>query len=76
MLSLKSLDISYNSLGSETGIVLGCELIDNKSLHNLNLTSCELDALSLISICQGVIESTTLKDVILDYNPAGKINFS
>ena len=49
------LDLSYNGVGSEAGIMLGSALLDNKNLKSLNLTNNELDAPAIIAICQGIV---------------------
>ena len=51
--TLTHLDLGYNGVGSEAGIMLGSALLDNRCLETLDLTNNELDAPAIITICQG-----------------------
>lgn len=70
--SLTYLDLSYNALGKEAGIVLGDAILDNRTLKHLLLCNNGIHAAACFSICQGIIENHGLKHVALDGNPIGE----
>jgi hypothetical protein len=69
--SLTYLDLSYNAIGKAGGQRLGQALMDNKHLKHLNIASNNLESTACFCVSVGLIENTTIRDVILDGNPIG-----
>jgi Leucine-rich repeat (LRR) protein len=65
------LDLSYNSLGSQGGIVTGSSLLKNCCLETVNLSYNTIAAICCITSIAGIVENRTLKKLILDGNPIG-----
>jgi hypothetical protein len=70
--TLTYLDLSYNALGKEAGIILGEAILDNRTLQHLKLCHNGIQACACFTICQAIIENIVLKEVSLDGNPIGE----
>lgn len=66
------LDLSYNTLGNEAGIMLGSSLLDNKVLEELLLANNDIGPSGCFCICVAMRENTTLKHLCLDGNVLGE----
>jgi len=67
--TLTYLDLSYNSLAQDGGIMLGQAIEDNHSLETLIIANNAIDAIACFTICVGIISNLTLKKVVFDGNP-------
>jgi Ran GTPase-activating protein (RanGAP) involved in mRNA processing and transport len=66
------LDISYNSIGEAGGEALGAALLTNHTLHTLLIQNNNLTSSACFSICVGIEENFSLREVNLDGNPIGE----
>jgi len=67
--TLTYLDLSYNSLAQDGGIMLGVAIEDNHALETLIIANNAIDAIACFTICVGIISNLTLKKVVFDGNP-------
>jgi hypothetical protein len=70
--SLTYVDLSYNSLGTVAGEVLGGVVMENKSLRTLLLGHNGIDARACFTLCVGLQLNTTLRELGIEGNPIGK----
>lgn len=66
------LDLSFNSIGTDGGSVLGSALLENKILRELYLTSNNITPEASFILCVGAKESL-LEHLCLDSNPIGQL---
>lgn len=71
--SLRSLDLSYNAIGSDGGQIIGESLYDNKTMENLTLGHNNIDSEACFVICAATEHNFTLKQLVLDGNPIGEM---
>ena len=69
--TLLQLDVSYNALGRGAACILGCALLSNNTLENLNLAYNGIDAVGCFTIVIGARRCKSLRHICLDGNPIG-----
>ena len=69
---LTYLDLSFNTLGTSGGIILGDALISNQSLKILKICNNAIDETACVTIVQGLILNHSIQHIVMDGNPIGE----